>query len=179
MTRRSTSTEPLGADERRFIDQLDRGYAPEPMTGARRTAFDARLRERLQERSRTRLWFPGLVASGCAALLAWALLGTPEELAPSDTFQGGDSFAQNDAPALSSWEEELWQEELAWLPTSELRGVRTAGDDSDLSPDDLNVEPFADRAIDLFEGEGDEDLLSSEYAAIDDLFLDYVDGSEG
>ena len=49
-------------------------YAPEPMDGARRTAFDARLRERLERRRWSGLWLPAFSAAALAALVVWNAL---------------------------------------------------------------------------------------------------------
>jgi len=182
------STE-LSRDEQRFIRQVGRSYAPDPLTGARRTAFDAQLRERLAGRSRLPGWLPALAATGCTAVLAWVVLGGADTfLSPTGTGQdlakglsGAQSGVQTadastaERPELSAWEEELWHTDLAW---SEPVSAARSNPANASSEGGLSAEVLDDPAVDLFEGEDDE-FLSSEYAAIDDLFLEYVDDLDG
>jgi len=72
----------LERDDARFVERLASHYAPPPLEGARRTAFDARLRARLDaERHRHRGGaggWPGVALAGAAAAaLAWLVLAGP------------------------------------------------------------------------------------------------------
>lgn len=73
MTKREMDErEELGAEDARFVERLRALYAPEPLDAARRAAFDARLRERI-ERSRWRgALLPALSAAALGALLLWS-----------------------------------------------------------------------------------------------------------
>jgi len=97
----------LSAEERDFVARLREGYKPEPLAGARATAFHARLEERFETSRSSRGWFPlGVLAAGAAAL-ALALLTSsgndavttlPGVTPPSQSIEG-QTVAQADAPA--------------------------------------------------------------------------------
>jgi len=70
----------LTAEERAFVARLREGYAPEPLAGARATAFNARLEERFERSRPSRGWFPlGVLAASAAALALALLVGTSGE----------------------------------------------------------------------------------------------------
>jgi len=68
----------LSAEERDFVAKLREGYQPEPLSGARATAFHARLEERFESSRPSRSWFPAGVLAASAAALALALLVSPD-----------------------------------------------------------------------------------------------------
>jgi hypothetical protein len=110
----------LTRDDARFVEALRAHYTPEPLDGAKRTAFDARLRERL-ERPRWRgVWLPAFAAASVAALALWWLPGTPAPVTPVPS----PAVAAVPAAADSDWEQALFygdltrpqQDEQAELP---------------------------------------------------------------
>lgn len=77
---RTPEDESPSREDARFVERLAAHYAPPPLTGARRTAFDARLRERLEaEHARRAGWRPvaALAAVAAAGALAWLVVAGP------------------------------------------------------------------------------------------------------
>lgn len=102
MTTESDDRPHLSGDDARFVERLASHYAPEPLTEARRAAFDARLRERLEERSPRLTLIPALVAVCVTAVLVWATLPLWTENGPLDR-----SSRSVVAQEPSVWEERL------------------------------------------------------------------------
>jgi hypothetical protein len=70
-------------DEERFVERLEAGYRPPPMSGADVTRFDARLASRRRRRPRF-VWLGAAAAMAAAVVLALGLWRTTPEpgLAP-------------------------------------------------------------------------------------------------
>jgi hypothetical protein len=109
----------LTRDDARFVDALRAHYTPEPLDGAKRAAFDARLRERLERRWRG-VWLPAFAAASVAALALWWLPSTPAPVTPSPA----PVVATVPAASDTDWEQVLFygdltrpqQDEQAELP---------------------------------------------------------------
>jgi hypothetical protein len=99
-------------DERdvRLIARMREEWAPEPLTAAGRTAFDARLQERI-EAARRRRWWPALGASLATASLAALLVLRAQPPAPSPA-----ELAERGATAerLAATDEPAWIDELLY-----------------------------------------------------------------
>jgi hypothetical protein len=107
---REDATE-LGGEDARFVERLRALYAPEPPDAARRAAFDARLRERLERRRwRAALW-PALPAAALAAALVWVAL--PGARAPQ---RGEPAPVAALSPADTAWEQALFYGDPASVP---------------------------------------------------------------
>ncbi|MBW2273733.1 MAG: hypothetical protein JRG96_10700 [Deltaproteobacteria bacterium] len=70
----------LSAEESRFVKSIAEGYAPAPMTSARRVSFDDALRERIEGRrspwpSAAALWVPAAATAVMATV--WLFSGSP------------------------------------------------------------------------------------------------------
>jgi len=103
MSRNDERTE-LSAEERDFVARLREGYQPEPLSGARATAFHARLEERFESSRPVRGWFPAGVLAASAAALALALLASPDH-DPVTTLPGVVPSELADAPVVASAEQ--------------------------------------------------------------------------
>jgi hypothetical protein len=116
----------LTGDDARFVERMRGAYAPEPLSGARRTAFDARLREKL-ERPRWRgVWIPACAAAAVAALAVWnGLPATRVEAPPVVT-------ASVPTAAGTAWEQLLFE--------SDLTRVQVGDDSDELPPDYAAIE---------------------------------------
>jgi len=117
--------EELTGEDARFVERLRSAYTPEPLTGARRTAFDARLRERI-ERPRWRgMWIPAFSAAALAALAIWnGMPGVPS---------GGPITTAGAASASgAAWEQLLFEGD----PTR----VQVGDDSAELPPDYAAIE---------------------------------------
>jgi hypothetical protein len=75
----------LTRDDARFVEALRTHYAPEPLDGPRRTAFDARLRERISRPGWRGALLPGFAAASVAALALWWLPNTAQTPVPAPT----------------------------------------------------------------------------------------------
>jgi hypothetical protein len=105
---------PLDGADKEFVERLASSYAPTPMTGARRAAFDDAVRPR-----RRPVLIPAIGAAAAAAL-AWVVLSP--SIGPMRLPGGEDSGPV----AASFWEDELFlssdlsasedREESATLP---------------------------------------------------------------
>lgn len=114
--------------EERFVRRLAAHYAPEPLTPARRVAFDEALWARLQRQSRQPWLTPALVTVAVAVLIT--CLSWPGLLMPP----AHDSSPPINTTALSGtgpWEYEL-------LYAHEFSGT-AEHDDGALLPDDYRV----------------------------------------
>lgn len=110
---RSRDAERPVLDERdaRLVARLREEWAPEPLTAAGRTAFDARLQERI-EAARRRRWWPALGASlATASLAALLVLRAQPPAAPPPV-----DLAERGAPAerLAASDEPAWIDELLY-----------------------------------------------------------------
>ena len=117
--------ETLTGEEARFVERVRGAYAPEPLSAAQRTAFDARLREKL-ERPRWRvLWLPAFSAAALAALVVWNGLPATQSEAP---------IASASAPSAAgtAWEQLLFE--------SDLTRVQVGDDSDELPPDYAAIE---------------------------------------
>jgi hypothetical protein len=112
----------LTRDDARFVEALRAHYAPEPLEGAKRAAFDARLRERVLRPRWRGVWLPAFAAASVAALAVWWLPRTPASEAPAAVAR----VVAAPAPAATDtdWEQALFygdltrpqQDEQAELP---------------------------------------------------------------
>jgi len=84
-----------------FVERLAAAYAPPPMTGAERAAFDEGVRARL-ERPRLRRPLAAAIAAAAAATLLW--LAISDSIGPSH-LPGEEEV---EAVVASSWEDELF-----------------------------------------------------------------------
>jgi hypothetical protein len=86
VTPQRTDDDPVIApEEARLLARIREHYAPEPLAPARRSAFDAGLRERVERSRRRTGWVPALAAGLAAAALAGLLLrgtGTAPDTKP-------------------------------------------------------------------------------------------------
>jgi hypothetical protein len=92
---------PLDTADREFVERLASSYAPAPMSAARRAAFDAAIRARLERPRRLPVLIPALGAAVAAALV-WVVLSY--SVGPI-RLPGGE---ESGALAASSWEDELF-----------------------------------------------------------------------
>ena len=84
-------------EERALVERIAAEFAPPAMSEAGAAAFDARLRERLEERSRPdRVWLPALV--GAAAVLA--------------VWLGAGLWSPTDPPRSAAARAGVWEAEL-------------------------------------------------------------------
>jgi hypothetical protein len=110
---------PLDGADKEFVERLASSYAPTPMTGAGRAAFDDAVRARLERPRRRPVLIPA-VGAAAAAALAWVVLSY--SIGPTRLPGGEDAGAV----AASFWEDELFlssdlsasedREESATLP---------------------------------------------------------------
>lgn len=73
MSERDDGRIPLSRDEARFVERVRDAYAPEPLSPARRVAFDEALRVRTARSSRARWIAPALATAAalCGAVAWW------------------------------------------------------------------------------------------------------------
>jgi hypothetical protein len=119
---------PLDGAEEQFVRRLTAHYTPQPLTPARRVAWEEALWARLQRQPRRTRRAPSLATAAMAVLIAyisWSGLFTP----PAHDGRSGVSV-----PATSS--PEPWEYEL--LYARELTGT-TEREDGALLPDDYLV----------------------------------------
>jgi len=95
--RHSGSDPKLSADDAVLIDRMRSGFGPAPLGAVRSASFDARLRDRLERRSR-RPWAWAALTAATAAALIWAVL--PGELAR-------EGQSDTTSPAALAWEQEV------------------------------------------------------------------------
>lgn len=127
MTQREHEDLELTGEDTSFVERVRSAYTPEPLSAAQRTAFDARLREKL-ERPRWRvLWIPAFSAAALAALALWNGLPATqgESRAPVAT-------ASAVSPAGTAWEQLLFE--------SDLTRVQVGDDSDELPPDYAAIE---------------------------------------
>lgn len=80
----SNEREDLRPDERRFIRRVAEHYTPQPLSAARRAAFDQTLEERLADSARSPFLRPaGILIPVCAALLLWFALPAQQASSPN------------------------------------------------------------------------------------------------
>ncbi len=80
----SNEREDLRPDERRFIRRVAEHYTPQPLSAARRAAFDQTLEERLADSARSPFLRPaGILIPICAALLLWFALPSQQASSPN------------------------------------------------------------------------------------------------
>lgn len=134
----------LDRDDARLVARLRDAFAPEPLSPARRAAFDAGLQERLERRRRRTVLWPALGATLATAAVAALLVvrGAPE-LDPTPI-----AVAPAPAPAPSA------------APASAPNVVGRAA-----------ALLYADAEVD--DRDADDDGLPDEYAAIAGAFLDF------
>ena len=112
--------EELDREDARFVERLRSVYAPEPLDAARRAAFDAGLRERLERRRwRGRMFVPAFGTAALAALLVWNALPTAQP-------DAGSAVARV-SPAGSRWEQSLFY--------GDLTRVQSRGQSEELPPE--------------------------------------------
>lgn len=95
-------------DDQALIEQIAAHYAPSPPTAARRAAFDAQLRARIEKKRKLRALLPALVTVAvAAALAAWLILPGPLE-GPGSRDREERRLALAEAEAVADWEHELF-----------------------------------------------------------------------
>jgi len=98
---RDPELEELTREDARFVEQLRSVYGPEPLEGARRAAFDARLHERIARPRWPLALIPAFTAAALALVIWSSLPGAPPvKPAPAAT--------ANNASA-AAWEEALFE----------------------------------------------------------------------
>ncbi len=120
----------LAAEAQRFVERLAESFAPDPPSEARRRAFDAALRERIEAPVRRSWWKPALATAAVGAAIG-GLLSTPSVEPPEST----DTLV---ATETQRWSDELvdavdWEAEL--FTASEVEDLGTMADD-DFLPED-------------------------------------------
>jgi hypothetical protein len=104
----------LTQGDERFLERVREHYTPEPLSGAARTAFEARLRERL-ERPRWRgAWLPAFAAASLGALALWLVPVTPARVVPAPAPAPLARVETADVPsgASANWEQTLFYGDL-------------------------------------------------------------------
>ena len=102
---REPELEELTREDARFVEQLRSLYGPEPLEGARRAAFDARLRERIARTRWPLTLIPAFTAAALALVIWNSLPGAPPPTpAPAVT-------ASRESAA--AWEEALFESDPA------------------------------------------------------------------
>jgi hypothetical protein len=94
---RDPELEELTREDARFVERLRSLYAPEPLEGARRAAFDARLRERIARPRWPLALIPAFTAAALA-LVVWNSLPGERAVTPAPA-----------RPASAAWEEVLFE----------------------------------------------------------------------
>jgi hypothetical protein len=117
--------EELTGEDARFVERVRSAYAPEPLMAAQRTAFDARLREKLERPRWGGVWIPAFSAAALAALAIWN--GLPG-------VQGGGPITTAGAASATgaAWEQLLFEGD----PTR----VQVGDDSAELPPDYAAIE---------------------------------------
>ena len=105
MTREPELEEELTREDARFVEQLRSLYEPEPQGAARRTAFEARLRERIARPRWPLALIPAFTAAALA-LVVWNSL--PGERVPTPAPTAAASGA-----SAAAWEEVLFEADPA------------------------------------------------------------------
>jgi hypothetical protein len=104
----------LTREDARFLERLRAHYTPEPLSGAERTAFDAKLRERI-ERSRWRgALLPAFGAASLAALAVWLVpvTQTPVVPVPAPAPVARVQTAEAPSSPAANWEQTLFYGDL-------------------------------------------------------------------
>ena len=106
MTANQDERKPLHSEDEEFVERLAARFSPEPLSPARRAAFDDALAARIARRRHRWLLVPALATAAVAAALAWlAAPGAfdPEKIGPENR---DDVIAE--ATAATLWELELF-----------------------------------------------------------------------
>jgi hypothetical protein len=119
--------EELTGEDARFVERLRSAYAPEPLSAARRTAFDARLREKLERPHWRALWIPAFSAAALAALAVWNGMFVAPSTTPLPVATASAASAAGNA-----WEQMLFEGD----PTR----VQVGDDSAELPPDYAAIE---------------------------------------
>lgn len=128
MTKREREElEELSGEDARFVERLRSAYAPEPLSAAQRTAFDAKVRERTQRPVWQGLWIPAFGAAALAALALWNGLPDAIGVAPAPV-----ATARATSAAGAAWEQLLFESD----PTR----VQVGDDSAELPPDYAAIE---------------------------------------
>ena len=128
MTKREREDlEGLTGDDTSFIERVRGAYAPEPLTAAQRTAFDARLRERLERPGWRGWWIPACSTAALAAFAVWYTLPVTRGAAPVPV-----TTASAPSTAGTAWEQLLFE--------SDLTRVQVGDDSAELPPDYAAIE---------------------------------------
>ena len=97
---REPELEELTREDARFVERLRALYGPEPLEGARRAAFDARLQERIARPRWPLALIPAFTAAALALVVWSSLPGAPApKPAPTVVASG----------ASAAWEEVLFE----------------------------------------------------------------------
>jgi len=100
MTREPELEEELTREDARFVERLRSLYGPEPQDGARRTAFEARLRERIARPRWPLALIPAFTAAALA-LVVWNSLPGERTATPAPNATA--------SRASAAWEEVLFE----------------------------------------------------------------------
>lgn len=129
---RARDDERLSPEDEALVARLREDFAPESLDAARSSAFDARLRERL-ERTTSRPWAWAALASAAAAALAWAVLPAALPSDEPERASGSALLVAQDEP--DGAQDFAWEENV--LFGEELDDLFAVGDDDLLPPDYL------------------------------------------
>ena len=127
MTPREREDLELTGEDVRFVERVRSAYTPEPLSAAQRTAFDARLREKLEHPRWRGFWIPAFSAAALAALALWNGLPATQGEAPASV-----ATANAASPAGTAWEQLLFE--------SDLTRVQVGDDSDELPPDYAAIE---------------------------------------
>ena len=105
MTPNRDDRAPLRGEDEELVERLAEGFAPAPLSPARRAAFDEALAVRIASRRRKRLLVPALAAAAAVAL-AW--LVAPGARGPATNELAGEMDLLAEAEAAARWERELF-----------------------------------------------------------------------
>jgi hypothetical protein len=105
MTANQDERTPLRAEDEEFVERLAARFSPEPLSPARRAAFDDALAARIARRRHRWLLVPALATAAVAAALAWLVAPGAFDPAKIGPANGDDVIAETTADTL--WELEL------------------------------------------------------------------------
>ena len=102
----------LTREDARLVETLRAQYAPPPLDAARRAAFDARLRERIERPGWRGALLPAFAAASLAALAVWWLPRTPESAPPEQIARVEPAPAPAPATAAAGASDTDWEQVL-------------------------------------------------------------------
>lgn len=131
MSDRHDDRSDLSPETEAFVESLREGYAPEAPTPARAQAFDAELRERLEQPQRESWLRPALVTATIGALIGWLLMPPAPDPTPAEQAPPRIASEAQLQETVADWEAEL-------LSASEIEEFGAGSDDSFL-PDEYQA----------------------------------------